>query len=148
MSGLFFYHRCWLRNEEANSVSLVSQSSLPTVAFIKSPATIRIKRSYNGILLCKIHRVVYNCRRVGYIVCNLTTQKFTLLLEHGGNPSIAYLAFGPSQSPHYKVVLFNCSDPSYQFDICSLENKSWKHITVDVLPFNSLEVVFWNGAIH
>ncbi|KAL7193660.1 hypothetical protein ACSBR2_025299 [Camellia fascicularis] len=147
ISGLFFYLRCWLRNEQANFVSLVGQSSLPTLAFIESPATIRIKRSCNGLLLCEIHRVVYNCKRVGYIVCNLTTQKFTLLPEHGGNPSIAYLAFDPSQSTHYKIVLSNCSNPSYQFNIYSSESKSWKHI-VDVLPFNSLEGVFWNGAIH
>ncbi|KAL7193652.1 hypothetical protein ACSBR2_025291 [Camellia fascicularis] len=114
-------------NEQVDSVSLVGQSSLPRIAFIESLDAIRIKRSCNGLLLCEIHGVVYNCKRVGYVVCNLTIQKFTLLPERGGNPSIAYLAFDPSQSPHYK---------------------SWKHITVDVLPFNSLEGVFWNGAIH
>ncbi|KAL7224509.1 hypothetical protein ACSBR1_025881 [Camellia fascicularis] len=103
ISGLF-YHHSWPTNEQPNSVSLLGQSSLPTLAFIESPPTIRIKSSCNGLLLCQIYHDVSQRKRVGYIVCNPTTQKFTPLPDHGGNPSPACLAFDPSQSPHYKVV--------------------------------------------
>ncbi|THG19130.1 hypothetical protein TEA_028842 [Camellia sinensis var. sinensis] len=146
ISGLF-YHHSWPTNEQPNSVSLVGQSSLPTLAFIESPATIRIKSSCNGLLLCEIYRDVSQRKRVCYIVCNPTTQKFTPLLDHGGNPSPACLAFDPSQSPHYKVVLLHYI-PSPQFAIYSSESKSWKRITVDALPVTYLNGVFWNGAIH
>ncbi|THF99197.1 hypothetical protein TEA_026438 [Camellia sinensis var. sinensis] len=86
-------------------------------------------------------------KRVGYIVCNPTTQKFTPLPDHGDNPSPACLAFDPSQSPHHKVVLLHYI-PSPQFAIYYSESKSWNPIIVDALPVTYLKGVFWNGAIH
>ncbi|KAL7193662.1 hypothetical protein ACSBR2_025301 [Camellia fascicularis] len=104
ISGLF-YHHSWPTNKQHNSVSPVSQSSLPTLAFIESPATIRIKSSCNGLLLYQICDDVSQRKRVGYIVCNPTTRKFTPLPDHGGNPSPACLAFDPPQSPHSLTCL-------------------------------------------
>ncbi|KAF5956710.1 hypothetical protein HYC85_003935 [Camellia sinensis] len=69
----------------------------------------------------------------------------------------AYLAFDPSKSPLYKVVLVSYSSNEssngyfYLIDIYYSENASWKHIGVAAPPgsVHSLwESVFRNGAIH
>ncbi|KAL7193681.1 hypothetical protein ACSBR2_025320 [Camellia fascicularis] len=100
---------------------------------------IRIKRSCNSLLLCK-------CENDGsvYFVCNPTTHKYTLFPHEPcrGYSFGAYLAFDPSKSPHYKVVLHNY----YRFAIYSSENASWKQIAVSE-PLGD-EGAFWNGAIH
>ncbi|CAL5376494.1 unnamed protein product [Camellia sinensis] len=147
VSGLFFYHHYWSRNEQVKSVSLLGQSSLPTPYFIEC-RRVRIVSSCNGLILCDIDCFIHNRKTTCYVVCNLTTQEFTRLPEHGDTQPPAYLAFDPSQSPHYKVVLYNYTPPSYQLDIYSSESKYWRHITVDALPVKRLEGVFWNGAIH
>ncbi|CAL5328402.1 unnamed protein product [Camellia sinensis] len=147
VSGLFFYNHYWSRNEQVKSVALLGQSSLPTPYFIEC-RRVRIVSSCNGLILCDIDCFINNRKTTCYVVCNLTTQEFTRLPEHGDSQPPAYLAFDPSQSPHYKVVLYNYSPPSYQFDIYSSESKYWRHITVDALPVKRLEGVFWNGAIH
>ncbi|KAI8019946.1 F-box protein [Camellia lanceoleosa] len=157
ISGLYFHYKPW-NFKELISVSLHSHSSLPTLAFLNGVgerSTPRIVDSCNGLLLCS---KVYGRH---FIVCNPTTQKYTTLAEpnskslslHGFG---AYLAFDPLKSPHYKVVLVNCSSlfagirgSSYGINIYSSESASWKHIPVSTSPGDSLtRRVFWNGAIH
>ncbi|KAL7224520.1 hypothetical protein ACSBR1_025892 [Camellia fascicularis] len=159
ISGIYFY--CKLRMfKELNSVSFHSHSSLPTLAFLNGVgegSTPRIVCSCNGLLLCS---KVYGKH---YIVCNPTTQKYTALPAPAGTLSRfldhkfgAYLAFDPSKSPHYKVVLVNYSfdlrgrsGSSYVIDIYSSESACWKHIRVIAPPGHSLRRrVFSNGAIH
>ncbi|XP_028093466.1 F-box protein At5g07610-like [Camellia sinensis] len=131
--------------------------NLPTLSFLDSVGgdyPFRIKNSCNGLLLCeKDGFVVGNHYTKSYIVCNPTTQKFTLLPQldrRSYQPSGLYLAFDPSKSPHYKVVLHNCLHYCYRLgnhlDIYSSESASWKQI--DVSEPLGVEGVFWNGAIH
>ncbi|KAF5956312.1 hypothetical protein HYC85_003537 [Camellia sinensis] len=111
-----------------------------------------------------------------FIVCNPTTQKFTVLPYPGG-PSTssgpfrdkfgvyftssrslrhvfgAYLAFTPSKSPHYKVILIsyssNFDEGFYLIDLYSSERASWEHISATAPPgYSFRKRVFWNGAIH
>ncbi|XP_028092868.1 F-box protein At5g07610-like [Camellia sinensis] len=159
ISGLYFHYKPW-NFKELISVSFHSHSSLPTLAFLNGVgerSTPRIVDSCNGLLLCS---KVYGRH---FIVCNPTTQKYTTLAEPNSKSSRlslhgfgAYLAFDPLKSPHYKVVLVNCSPlfagirgSSYWIDIYSSESASWKHIPVSTSPGDSLtRRVFWNGAIH
>ncbi|THG18949.1 hypothetical protein TEA_029298 [Camellia sinensis var. sinensis] len=159
ISGIYFYCKLWMF-KELNSVSFHSHSSLPTLAFLNGVGEGSIPRivcSCNGLLFCS---KVYRKR---YIVCNPTTQKYTALPEPAGTLSRfldhkfgAHLAFDPSKSPHYKVVLVHYSfdlrgrsGSSYVIDIYSSESASWKHIRVIAPPGHSLRCrVFSNGAIH
>ncbi|KAF5956713.1 hypothetical protein HYC85_003938 [Camellia sinensis] len=149
-----------IKNRDNKNRESELYSSLPTLAFLNGVgegSTPRIVCSCNGLLLCS---KVYGKR---YIVCNPTTQKYTALPEPAGTLSRfldhklgAYLAFDPSKSPHYKVVLVNYSfdlcgrsGSSYVIDIYSSESASWKHIHVIAPPGHSLRRrVFSNRAIH
>ncbi|KAF5956702.1 hypothetical protein HYC85_003927 [Camellia sinensis] len=76
-------------------------------------------------------------RKPPYIVCNLTTKKFSFLPDIGLILSESYrknaatfLAFDLAKLPHYKT-------------------SSWKHVFVpDPRGVPLLFSVFWNGAIH
>ncbi|KAL7224514.1 hypothetical protein ACSBR1_025886 [Camellia fascicularis] len=161
-------------DEQVKSVSLDNHHpSLPTLSFLAGigdgSATTRIKHSCNGLLLC-----LNGLTR--FIVCNPTTQKFTVLPYPGG-PSTssgpfrdkfgvyftssrslrhvfgAYLAFTPSKSPHYKVILISYSSNFdggfYLIDLYSSESASWEHISATAPPgYSFRKRVFWNGAIH
>ncbi|XP_028101414.1 putative F-box/kelch-repeat protein At1g12870 [Camellia sinensis] len=74
ISGLYFYSNWMLK--DVNSVSLQSHSTLPPFTFLDGvgeESTRMFVNSCNGLLLCsKIYRQ-------HYIVCNLTTQKYTAL---------------------------------------------------------------------
>ncbi|GMP36229.1 hypothetical protein CsSME_00008424 [Camellia sinensis var. sinensis] len=156
ISGLFFYfdHSA----TEIHSVSLHAHPNrnLPTLSFLDAVGEeehpFSIRSACNGLILCQNYQIVCNRFRKQYIVCNPTTQKFTLLPQLDCLSLLyeslgVYLAFDPSKSPHYKVVFFR---PCYQFDIYSSETASWKQITVSECgPLRyCLEGVFWNGAIH
>ncbi|CAL5376504.1 unnamed protein product [Camellia sinensis] len=155
ISGLFFYFD--YSRSELHSVSLHAHPnrSLPTLSFLDAVGgdrPFRIRSACNGLILCQSYQIVCNRFRKNYVVCNPTTQKFTLLpqldcLSLSCELWGVYLAFDPSKSPHYKVVFFR---PCYQFDIYSSETASWKQITVsECEPLGDcLEGVFWNGAIH
>ncbi|KAL7193663.1 hypothetical protein ACSBR2_025302 [Camellia fascicularis] len=164
ISGLYFHHDYSNPKYQVYSISLHGHPNrnLPTLCFLDSVGgdyPFRTKNSCNGLLLCeKGGFVVDNHYTKSYIVCNPTTQKFTLLPQLD-RPQLArrsyeslglYLAFDPSKSPHYKVVLHNCLHNCYwlgnHFDIYSSESASWKQI--DVSEPLGVEGVFWNGAIH
>lgn len=105
-----------------------------------------IEHSLNGILLFK-H---FDETTTSYIVCNPTTQKYTMLSPGWSSkpPHVAYLAFDPSKSPHYKVVLVSLSTSQpYQIDVYSSHNACWKEVLVQDKCCNG-RGVFWNGAIH
>ncbi|KAI8020369.1 F-box protein [Camellia lanceoleosa] len=160
VSALYFYSNRWSPDEQLQSVSIAGhQTLLPTLSFLDgvvvSSSATTIERSCNGLILCS-----NGFRKPPYIVCNLTTKKFSLLPEIGPTSSesyrknaAAFLAFDPSKSPHYKVLLFRYSYANngswVEIEIYSSQTSSWKHIYVpdprDV-PFKFS--VFWNGAIH
>ncbi|THG20416.1 F-box protein At5g07610-like [Camellia sinensis] len=154
-SGLFFYFD--YSRSELHSVSLHDHPyrNLPTLSFLDDVGgdhPFWIRSACNGLILCQNYQIVCNRYRKNYIVCNPTTQKFTLLpqldcLSLSYESLGVYLAFDPSKSPHYKVVFFRSY---YQIDIYSSETASWKQITVSECgPLRDfLEGVFWNGAIH
>ncbi|XP_028072839.1 uncharacterized protein LOC114275050 [Camellia sinensis] len=114
-----------------------------------------IERSCNGLILCS-----NGFRKPPYIVCNLTTKKFSLLPDIGPTSSesyrknaAAFLAFDLAKSPHYKVLLFSYSYVNnghwVEIEIYSLQTSSWKHVSVpDPRGVPLLFSVFWNGAIH
>ncbi|XP_028105961.1 F-box protein At5g07610-like [Camellia sinensis] len=159
ISGLYFtsLDSCSAK-EQVKSVSLQGHQNLPTLAFLDHGAgsefPIRIQSSCNGLLLCDCVQIVWDCNRtvvdritMSYIICNPTTQKYKLLPQPCGCVSGSYgcLAFDPSKSPHYKVLLvFNSTN---KFEIYSSESSSWKQI-----DFSKAESfsggVYWNGAIH
>ncbi|CAL5328399.1 unnamed protein product [Camellia sinensis] len=108
----------------------------------------KIDDSCKGLLLCLNGPTCF-------IVCNLTTQKYTVLPYHSGTKASSlpfhnkfgvflssmfggYLAFDPSKSPHYKVVLLSYirnSDGCFDLiDIYSLESTSWTHMRAAAPP--------------
>ncbi|KAF5952409.1 hypothetical protein HYC85_010353 [Camellia sinensis] len=160
VSALYFYSNRWSLDEQPQSVSIAGhQTLLPTLSFLDgvvvSSCTTTIERSCNGLILCS-----NGFRKPPYIVCNLTTRKFSLLPDIGPTSSESYrknagafLAFDPSKSPHYKVILFSSSYVNngrwVEIEIYSSQTSSWKHISVPDprgVPF--MFSVFWNGAIH
>ncbi|CAL5376444.1 unnamed protein product [Camellia sinensis] len=160
VSALYFYSNRWSLDEQPQSVSIAGhQTLLPTLSFLDgvvvSSCTTTIERSCNGLILCS-----NGFRKPPYIVCNLTTRKFSLLPDIGPTSSASYrknagafLAFDPSKSPHYKVILFSSSYVNngrwVEIEIYSSQTSSWKHISVPDprgVPF--MFSVFWNGAIH
>ncbi|KAF7152390.1 hypothetical protein RHSIM_Rhsim01G0016600 [Rhododendron simsii] len=89
-----------------------------------------------------------------YLVCNPTTQKYTVIPEPGpgvfSSGCIALLAFDPSKSPGYKVVFLALypyvENPYVQIDIYCSESASWKQIRA---PCRSLiHPVFCSGVIY
>ncbi|KAM7461777.1 hypothetical protein LguiA_029898 [Lonicera macranthoides] len=71
------------------------------------------------------------------------------------NPQCTYatavnLAFDPSKSPHYKVILvFTLPGIYYVMEIHSSETGLWKHTNESIrLQVNFCLGVFWNGAIN
>ncbi|XP_058221872.1 F-box protein At5g07610-like [Rhododendron vialii] len=145
ISGLYFYIK-----ETLKSVSLHGRRNLPPLPFfdgLGEPSKIRVTHSCNGLLLCyNSHFDGYRHRRQ-YVVCNLTTKKYTILPKYEGSVHglDACLAFDPSKSPHhYKVVLVR--DNRCQMDVYSSQSLSWK--IVPVRQTSCGRGVFWNGAIH
>ncbi|KAL7190985.1 hypothetical protein ACSBR2_023121 [Camellia fascicularis] len=102
----------------------------------------------------------FNFRKPPCIVCNLTTKKFSVLPDIGPTSSelyrgnvCAFLAFDPSKSPHYKVLLFSYGYANngrwVEIEIYSSQTSSWKHIYVpDPRGARFMFNMFWNGAIH
>ncbi|KAL7224500.1 hypothetical protein ACSBR1_025872 [Camellia fascicularis] len=160
VSALYFYSNRWSLDEQPQSVSIAGhQTLLPTLSFLDgvvvSSSVTAIERSCNGLILCS-----NGFRKPPYIVCNLTTKKFSLLPDIGPTSfesyrknAAAFLAFDPSKSPHYKVLLFSFSYVNngswVEIEIYSSQTLSWKHISVPDprgVPF--MYGAFWNGAIH
>ncbi|KAI8020370.1 F-box protein [Camellia lanceoleosa] len=167
-SGLFINPVTSFDDEKVKSVSLHGpHQSLPTSSFPDGvgcgSGTFRIEDSCKGLLLCLNGPTCF-------IVCNPTTQKYTVLPYHGGTTTSfvpfrnkfgvflssmfgGYLAFDPSKSPHYKVVLVSyirnrdgCFD---LIDIYSSESTSWTHMRAAAPPgYPFTKKVFWNGSIH
>ncbi|KAF7152477.1 hypothetical protein RHSIM_Rhsim01G0013700 [Rhododendron simsii] len=142
ISGLYFY----LENT-LSSVSLQGgHRNLPPVSLPKSK--IMVRHSCNGLLLCFIGST--HDYSPQYIVCNPTTNKYTLLpkpvglVRHLGG----YLAFDPSKSPHhYKVILLGYNP--CEIGIYSSRSLCWKRVSlgIDQVYFYG-HGTFWNGAIH
>ncbi|XP_058189418.1 F-box protein At5g07610-like [Rhododendron vialii] len=109
-------------------------------------------RSCNGLLLIKVDRRV----KAQFIVCNPARQKFRALADHGGGfyeSFIISLAFDPSKSPHYKVVLLHQYPP--KIEIYSSETAYWKNIVIVILYEQTLCIrgcylngASWNGALY
>ncbi|KAL7221864.1 hypothetical protein ACSBR1_023751 [Camellia fascicularis] len=144
VSALYFYSNRWSPEEQLESVSIAGhRTRLPTLSFLDgvvvSSCTITIERSCNGLILCS-----NGFRKPPYIVCNLTTKKFSLLPDIGPTSS---------ESPHYKVLLFSYSYVNngrwVEIEIYNSQTSSWKHISVpEPRGARFMFRVFWNGAIH
>ncbi|KAL7224467.1 hypothetical protein ACSBR1_025843 [Camellia fascicularis] len=143
-----------------SSVSIAGhQTFLPTLSFLDgvvvSSSATTIEHSCNGLILC-----INGFRKLPYIVCNLTTKKFSLIPDIGPPLSESYrknagafLAFDPATSPHYKVLLFSYSYVNnghwVEIEIYSSQTSSWKHVSVlEPRGARFMFSVFWNGAIH
>lgn len=139
ISGLYFYECNKLR-----FIALHGHRNLLSLTFAGNESKPTILDSCNCLLLCET-----SCQNPIYIVCNLTKQKYKVLPKPTGFVSQLYLrwgaclAFDPSKSPHYKIVL-----SSHCRLICMYNSESgnWKKI----LPPNTCygHGVFWNGAIY
>ncbi|XP_058189416.1 F-box protein At5g07610-like [Rhododendron vialii] len=151
ISSLYFRY-----NKKLDSVSLNGSPTFPSLSFLR-PLTgdITILHSCNGLLLIKKKQTVDNLVKVQYIVCNPTTQKFHLIGQKfhrvarrsGRFYKSGCLAFDPSKSPHYKVVLLRrVSYPSLEMHIFSSETASWKKIFLTDRCYRN--GAFWNGAIY
>lgn len=85
-----------------------------------------------------------------YIVCNVSTQKYRILPKPSESSSsfyLAFLAFDPSKSPHYNVVLFSyASSPPYKIHVFSSQSGDWKQVFTQQTCKGP--GVYWNGAIH
>ncbi|CAL5374991.1 unnamed protein product [Camellia sinensis] len=160
-SGLFINPVTSFDDEKVKSVSLHGQhQSLPTSSFldgvVNGSGTFRIEDSYKGLLLCLNGPTCF-------IVCNPTTQKYTVLPYHGGTMTSSvpfrnkfgvflssmfggYLAFDPSKSPHYKVVLVsyirNSDGCFYLIGICASESTSWTHARCCTTSYDNVYIRF------
>ncbi|KAF7153198.1 hypothetical protein RHSIM_Rhsim01G0016900 [Rhododendron simsii] len=134
------------------TVSLHGPGNLPSLRFVDGPGGTRskprIEHSLNGLLLFSHYDD--ESETISYIVCNPTTQKRTVLSRGwiSKAPHDGFLAFDPSKSPHYKVVLISMSTSRpYCVDVYSSHDASWDYVFVEDKCCYS-DGVFWNGAIH
>lgn len=142
---------------KAAIVSLQGDPTGPSLDYLHSIGFVyrtKIVHSCNGLLLCEYSQVVCNVYIDRYLVCNPTTQKYTVIPEPGpgafSSGCIALLAFDPSKSPRYKVVFLGVypyvENPYVQIDIYCPESASWKQIRA---PCRSLiHPVFCSGVIY
>ncbi|XP_059628010.1 F-box protein At5g07610-like [Cornus florida] len=122
-----------------------------------------IIHSCNGLLLCCLKKPGYSPR--SYQVYNPTTKQFRSLpwpfsrTSYPADP--LYLAFDPSKSLHYKVVLlqriphkYKKNNYLYQIHIYSSETNAWRPFGGDTIPARSASSsdldygVYSNGSIH
>ncbi|KAF7152356.1 hypothetical protein RHSIM_Rhsim01G0016800 [Rhododendron simsii] len=158
ISGLFLY---WNYKVDPKSVSLNGDPNrVPTLDFIKGVGNFRLRAeiidSCNGLLLCEYSRRYPNfyspCH---YLVCNPTTQTYTLIPQPAEFTPRAllrvFLAFDPSKSPHYKVVFMGPDPDLYSpylkiYIYCS-ESASWRQI--HARPGTGFKLgVFCGGVIY
>ncbi|XAR73429.1 hypothetical protein NMG60_11007394 [Bertholletia excelsa] len=122
-----------------------------------SGSGIKILQSCNGLLLCCSYPYTIGTIR-NYYVVNPTTKQYVVVdPPQSGSSTTTFgisLAFDPSKSPRYKMVLVRSTPQSiysYQIEIYTAESHSWR-ICSDCFtkPFDMLftDGVFWNGAIH
>ncbi|KAM7465804.1 hypothetical protein LguiB_013366 [Lonicera macranthoides] len=127
------------------------------LTFVEDPSGIKVLQSCNGLLLCSSNRGLdVQCRHYIY---NPTINQFTTLPQPHYlsliNPQCTYatavnLAFHPSKSPHYKVILvYTLLGIYYEMEIYSSETGLWKRTNESIrLQVNFRLGVFWNGAIN
>lgn len=150
ISGFYLYSRSQLK-----FVYLYGARNLPSLAFVNvlGRGPIKIADSCNGLLLSEQVDFEGNDFVAQYVVFNVCTQKYRIVPKFSGNLSTrwinhrAFLAFDPSKSPHYKVVLVgHVPPPLYEIRVFSSQSGCWKHV------FTQHEChgrgVYWNGAIY
>nr|XP_004292856.2 PREDICTED: F-box protein At5g07610-like [Fragaria vesca subsp. vesca] len=146
------------------------------------PNEITVIQSCNGLFLC----CPMGTSRSSYYVLNPTTNQFSTLMPQAGEAAATTygqsyvrdltqaLAFDPSRSPHYKLLVFwtnlpiDMNNQNYQIitthrlrdinldfniDIYSSETKSWRLVNSSVsMPHNFFftyaEGVYCNDAVH
>ncbi|KAF7130654.1 hypothetical protein RHSIM_Rhsim10G0184800 [Rhododendron simsii] len=99
----------------------------------------------------------FNGIKKNYFICNLTTQKFavfpTPVVSESYSEFGSYLVFDPKKSPHYRVVVFNCSYDwnTFQLDVYSSESASWKsQILFPEIRFHNrkgIHAAVWNEEL-
>ncbi|KAL7193677.1 hypothetical protein ACSBR2_025316 [Camellia fascicularis] len=113
ISGLFFYYDYSYTELHSVSLHAYPNRNLPTLSFLDAVGgdhSFRIRSACNGLILCQNYQIVCNRFRNNYVVCNPTTQKFTLLpqldcLSLSYESFGVYLAFDPSN--HLTTKLFS-----------------------------------------
>ncbi|XP_028053399.1 F-box protein At5g07610-like [Camellia sinensis] len=136
-SGLFINPVTSFDDEKVKSVSLHGQhQSLPTSSLLDGVGYGSVLPYHGGTMTSSIPFHIIT--------------KFGVFLSSmfGG-----YLAFDPSKSPHYIVVLVsyirNSDGCFYLIDIYSLDSTSWTHMRAAAPPgYPFAKKVFWNGSIH
>ncbi|KAF7114252.1 hypothetical protein RHSIM_RhsimUnG0092200 [Rhododendron simsii] len=145
VSSLYFYY-----NGKLDSISLNGSPAFPTLSFLSRRFTghFTILHSCNGLLLIENPQITDDCVEARYIVCNPTTQKYTVLSQPGGGYyASGCLAFDPSKSPHYKVVFVSPTlSPSLHMDIFSSETTNWKKIFL--VDRCDVDGAFWKGNLY
>lgn len=157
MSGLYFYS-----DSRLQSVSVIGNHGLPSLSFIDgiegNESKPKIIHSCNGLLLFEMFLGTGYKPNSIYIVSNVTTQKYKVLPKPSElsirTPILrgACLAFDPSKSPHYKVVVGSRYNPSLrdpwrvEIDLYNSESGNWKKILPPGTCYG--RGVFLNGAIH
>ncbi|KAL6136184.1 hypothetical protein ACLB2K_061485 [Fragaria x ananassa] len=179
-----FCHRHTLQNPNS-SISAVFRHSSKNFSFISIPpdhdpsghdhisarwnplsvianqyGDIDIIHSCNGLFLCCPHGK--KNKKTGISACfvlNPTTNQFLTLAIPRAEPSYIMgcsLAFDPSKSPHYKVIIIDSiygvvECQQYKILIYSSETRTWRLLD-SIFNMNHridyIHGVYWNGAIH
>ncbi|XP_052187592.1 F-box protein At5g07610-like [Diospyros lotus] len=125
------------------------------VTFIPTLSGIIVLSSCHGLLLCNAYNEI-ECKK-GFHVLNPTTKQFKTLPEphlDGFFIKGITLAFEPSRSPHYKVVIVWCSTRlcNFRIEVYSSETGFWRAsgepftVNAHIMLFGN--GVYWNGAVH
>lgn len=145
VSAIYYYSDpCCSR---LKSLSLEGHQNLPTLPLfdgVEKGYTISVTHACNGLMLCSRRwwHEEYFC------VCNLTTNKYTVILKAPSSSNhvlLACISYDPVKSPYYKVVLTRYPN---LVDIYFSENNSWKRIQVTEALCESHHKAFWDESIH
>nr|GMC94360.1 F-box protein At5g07610-like [Ipomoea batatas] len=121
-----------------------------TLEFGDEKCGMAVQSSCNGLLCCSSFKVEDNRRR--FYVYNPSTRSFAALPDSQGIGRVhsVTLAFDPTKSPHYKVVLVVFSGTaSFQLEVYSSETREWKRVQRPLFrDLNYKLGVYWNGNVN
>ncbi|WOH11264.1 hypothetical protein DCAR_0830745 [Daucus carota subsp. sativus] len=136
-------------------------SPFRNLTFLGDPgllSKIRIVHSCGGLLLCSSGPLCTSLSEITEYIYNPTTNHLRTLPKHWPLHYGSALAFDPSKSPHYKVLI--CGSPPDlstdhgQFQIYSSKTGSWRasghpfNLTCKADKLAWRNSVFFNGCIH
>ncbi|XP_050217274.1 F-box protein At5g07610-like [Mercurialis annua] len=134
--------------------------------YMNNGGEIQIEQSCNGLLLYSYSEerdfescILYGLYGKVYFICNPTTKQFKRVQFSKENEFFVravFLAFDPSKSPHYKLILFysftQMRRVNFQLDMYSSETDSWSLLGINVPLvrdcFPRLRGVYCRNAVH